>query len=547
MTIYINSKYDENQSIGTALTSGLLGMWHLDEDTGNYAYDASGKGYTGTLQNSPSWVAGKYGYAIQLVAASTQYIKGVGEPFSFPDTTFSVCFWFQTTAASGAPFAQDGCESTGAGWYTNISGGTISILFKPSTTSFYTSTGGYNDGKWHNVVVVGTTSTTVAANCNAIFYVDGSLVATSGSQSTAYNPATLPWTIGARGDGSVPFNGIIDEARIYNRGLSVTEVTQLYNEGAPNVVLGNATDIADIVPLNGAIGIWHLDEGTGTSTYDASKYARTGTLVHTPTWVTGRFGKALQFVTASNQYVSFSDSNLPTGSAARSMFAWVYLTAYPPAGNPAVFGYGTYGTNHSVYLLLYGSGALQFYADGNDWGTAATVPLNTWTLVGFTYTAGATTVTIYIGSTGYTGSLSGGIALNTTLTGTGMIGTDPSSDPFGGTIDEVRFYNRALSAAEVAQLASEGAQTGDYVVESYVDLTNMVSGDSSTITEYVSADGVNSEIYKQDILTGALTAPVYRFHSKLTNKSQLYRVTLDQTVGTGKSYPVTSIMQVMSS
>jgi len=40
----------------TAATTGLVAAYGFDEGSGTTAFDSSGSGNTGTLQNSPAWV-----------------------------------------------------------------------------------------------------------------------------------------------------------------------------------------------------------------------------------------------------------------------------------------------------------------------------------------------------------------------------------------------------------------------------------------------------------------------------------------------------------
>jgi hypothetical protein len=82
------------------------------------------------------------------------------------------------------------------------------------------------DGKWHFVVG------TYGADGVARIYVDGVLGA-SAARTAVLNSgvATTAGVCSNCGGGQDYFNGSIDDVRIYNRALSVTEVKQLYNAG----------------------------------------------------------------------------------------------------------------------------------------------------------------------------------------------------------------------------------------------------------------------------------------------------------------------------
>lgn len=65
------------------------------------------------------------------------------------------------------------------------------------------------------------------------------------------------------------FNGDIDEIRVYNRNLSSSEITQLYNSGRT----ANSS-----LPSNGLIAWYSFNEASGTTIYDKSDYRQNGTL-----------------------------------------------------------------------------------------------------------------------------------------------------------------------------------------------------------------------------------------------------------------------------
>jgi len=77
--------------------------------------------------------------------------------------------------------------------------------------------------------------------------------------------------------GTWDFNGKIDDLRIYNRALTPSEVEGLYN-WAP-----------------GPVAEWKMDEGSGTTVFDKSGNANTGTLTNGPLWTTGQVRSGCKF------------------------------------------------------------------------------------------------------------------------------------------------------------------------------------------------------------------------------------------------------------
>ena len=93
---------------------------------------------------------------------------------------------------------------------------------------------------------------------------------------------------------------------------------------------------------------------------------------------------------------------------------------------------------------------------------------------------------------------------------------------------------------------SIAAQAADYILEGYISLQNMVSGDTTVITEYVAIDGTNFEVYSQTTFSGAQAQSALRFHGKLFELNTLYKVTVKQTAGTARAYPFSTVLQIFS-
>ena len=83
----------------------------------------------------------------------------------------------------------------------------------------------------------------------------------------------------------------------------------------------NSQQINGVVQqMNGLIGLWHFNAGTGTTEYDPiSKTVMT----NNGAWVNGIYGYALSFTSSSSQYATIStDSNFQTSSI--TVCFWLY-------------------------------------------------------------------------------------------------------------------------------------------------------------------------------------------------------------------------------
>jgi prepilin-type N-terminal cleavage/methylation domain-containing protein len=206
----------------------------------------------------------------------------------------------------------------------------------------------------------------------------------------------------------------------------------------------------------GLVGYWNFEEGGGSTANDASLNGNTGTWNGTPAGTSGYYsagkvgGWAGNFDGVGN-YVSTLTAKLPLGSSARSVFAWVYFTAASP--NYYVFGYGDPTITGSTAGLRITTVALTFQGFNDDFVSSLTPTPNAWHFVGYTYN-GTTTVTIYYDGQSQAGGISS--PLNTVLPGfdPSNIGQKPETGGFyfGGLIDDVRLYSRALSPAEISAL-----------------------------------------------------------------------------------------------
>jgi hypothetical protein len=92
-----------------------------------------------------------------------------------------------------------------------------------------------------------------------------------------------------------------------------------------------------------------------------------------------------------------------------------------------------------------------------------------------------------------------------------------------------------------------GAQSDDYIVEGWLDLSAMRSGDTVVVCEYVAVDGVNLRRYACIAYSGVQSDPVVRFHSKQLLSHMLYRVTVTQTAGVLRSFPYGFLLEVLGS
>jgi len=113
-----------------------------------------------------------------------------------------------------------------------------------------------------------------------------------------------------------------------------------------------------------------------------------------------------------------------------------------------------------------------------------------------------------------------------------------SKSDYTGTIT-IPSLNTETTVIEVT------GQTDDYIVEGYLDLSQLQSGDTLTVTEYIAVDGVNYQQFLSTQYTGPVSMPIIRFHAKTIQKNMKYKVTVNQTSGTPRNIPYGFIVEIM--
>ena len=219
------------RAVGYEMESSLAAYWTFDEGAGTTAGDSSGNGNTGSLINSPSWVNGKFGKALDYVAAQQQSVSVADAPsLNLGSASFSVAFWLRYTNSIDADIIRKGSGSTANAWFkVEILKSTQKLFFNvhgSSDKNNITAPDASNDGLWHHVVAVRDVE-----NGRIRLYIDGTqVVSSSNPGGSLSNSADL--SIGSKDTLADDFlNGSLDDVLIFSRALSAAEVLDLFNSG----------------------------------------------------------------------------------------------------------------------------------------------------------------------------------------------------------------------------------------------------------------------------------------------------------------------------
>lgn len=209
------------QSYAKIDPKSITGLWLFDEGNGDVAKDSSGNKIDGTI-TKPKWVDGrkKPSKALQLDGSSSYIMVHIGAP----PQSISIAAWIFPTDG-GVVFAENGQQALDGGWYDShmeiLSSGEFKVGFWTGAEQGI-SLGKFPLNNWYYFVM-----TYDKDNGNTIKgYVNAELIE-SGKLVKLY-PGDLWYGIGGKtatnlGDGSF-FDGIIDEAAVYNVALSAADI-----------------------------------------------------------------------------------------------------------------------------------------------------------------------------------------------------------------------------------------------------------------------------------------------------------------------------------
>ncbi|MGB4786353.1 MAG: DUF4082 domain-containing protein [Candidatus Acidiferrum sp.] len=203
-----------------------------------------------------------------------------------------------------------------------------------------------------------------------------------------------------------------------------------------------------------------FNEGSGTTTADASGNGNIGTLIG-PTWATaGRYGNALSS-NGTNAYVEAANSNSLNPGTAATFSAWVNVLA-ANADISSVINKWSQTIDDEYLFGLDSSNHLTFAwqtTGGNVWGPPSyyivsgngQVPLNTWTYI--TVVRNGPAISFYINGN-LDAAFSAAADANPFRSGINTLriggqNRGGTARVLNGTVDEVRMYNQALTPAQI--------------------------------------------------------------------------------------------------
>ena len=473
-------------SVGAMAQDGLLVHLKFNETAGEMAHDSSGNGHHATLVgfagDDNQWEPGLDRGALVL-ASGEDHLEITGLP-DVSSTTWAV--WLRKDAEQ--PYATVfGADFPGAGAGHTLGFAGRSTMTTPrilwhhgsgehksivSDESLYRLAAAGADGtgdelgEWNHLAL------TYDADSEAIvLYVNGEA---KGDDTVGTTPFSVVH-IGRRANGSFPFIGALDDLMIFDRALGADEISSL------------AADKADREPNleEGLQAHWTFDESEGTEAKDSTDNENHGELFadgdgNFPIWLSdgGKEGGAISFNGANHVEVPDAPSIGADLVGGFSMSAW--FKSNVPLGTTGG-GSRMLEKGNSFFFLQWAGGGMNFLVKkgGSNVTTVIGDPIDADRWYHITGVFDGEEIRVYLD-----GRLKGSALIGTDIDDAGLplrIGSDDGSAHFDGAMDDVRMWNRPLTALEVKLLSGVGV-TGPPVFVQQPNSETRVLGNFVTLS-----------------------------------------------------------------
>jgi hypothetical protein len=479
--------------IGGNPSATPVGKWELNEGTGTTAADTGSGGNNGTLTPNPTggptwstdvpqwWRQDRHTWALSFDGTNDYVNLGIGKindllrNASAAAVTLSA--WVKYTALDTGQYDNvvfcgriAGNINTNANLWMSIRGdganaGKLLVGGRSKTSDSFqdrTSTAVIQANVWTHVACIldfandkiYTVINGVVESASSVTFGDSSYAVSSFSTGTYYD------SIGEQGVAATyPFTGNICDVRLYTSAVSTTNLAKLANNVDPGIATA---------------GYWPLDEGAGTVTLDKSGNGNNGTLSNGPVYtgdIPQWFRRTIESSYAGsfdgiNDYINLgSDATIDNlASSDFTVTSWINLSGSPSAGlnyrildkanSSGLSGWEVYVHDTNRYLAAF----VDMGTTDANYISNVSLALSTWYPVAGVWSSSANTFKLYNAAieTTYSASTAGsGTKPDDSANNMSIGALAPlNARYFNGKIDETCIYRRALTAAELADIAA---------------------------------------------------------------------------------------------
>jgi predicted outer membrane repeat protein len=398
-----------------------------------------------------------------------------------------------TTSLSNVTISGNTAEFDGAGIFL----GSGAITIDHSTIANNQTMGGGNGGGIrNNGGTVNIRNSIVADNTAQTSGDDVSGAIVSGGYNIIEDATGFTGSVGTDITGSDPglaalaesnntfVHAITPTSNAYNAATGSTETTDqrgITRDANPDI---GAYEYIPPGIGDGLVAHYEFEDGSGTTAVDSTANGNDGTLTGAPAFGAGVVGDGLDFAIDSggNSILTIADSStLDFGSGDFTIAFW----AYTPSGGSTSIIFSDGGSGNGQQLASLSDGRISWaLADGTQSSNlSVSTTTDQWQHV--TLTRSGTVLQSYID----------GVASSSTPTSVGSVTRDVnmhvgaphqfSPIEYDGQLDDLRFYDRALSSADAAALHALGTPPTTVAVDTTADYA---SGDANFDAEVVKSD-----------------------------------------------------------
>jgi len=226
--------YEENAAASVPPASGLVVHWAFDEGSGSTAFDSVGTN-DGTLQNmdpATDWVTGQFGGALDFDGVNDGVRVSADPVLDITGNEITISLWLNGHAAN-----PEGVVIEKGAWHLRVQDSSTSARFFLDTSSGATQHNvsfNWAPNTWYHFVGV-------YDGAQMRVYINNSEIGAPLAKTGTIDSSSTDLLIGNRGLNY--FNGIIDDVRVYERALSVSEIGDLYNVGGPVAIQDYGVDV----------------------------------------------------------------------------------------------------------------------------------------------------------------------------------------------------------------------------------------------------------------------------------------------------------------
>jgi hypothetical protein len=413
---------------------GLVAAYGFEETGGTTVADSSGRGNNGTT-SGVTRTSGKFGSALSFDGSSSMV--------SIPDSASLHLTRAMTLEAWVKP-------ADLSRWATVVlkerTGGMLYSLYAGDRNGrpvgqLWTGSEQNAQGAAKLPLNIWTHLATTWDGATLRLYVNGTQ-AGSIAVSGTLGASSGPLRIGGNSIWPEFFKGLIDEVRVYDRALSSSEV----QADMQRPVSGGGASGTPAQPPAGLVAAYNFDESSGAAVHDSSGLANDGTASGAPDHVAGHTGGALDFDGDDDVVTVPSSPSLALGSE-MTVEAWVRPTELGDIWRTVALKERTGGMCWALYAHDRAGAAGHVFTTSELRTKGAALTVNAWTHLAVTYD-GSVLALYRDGALVSSALVSGPIV---TSNGDLKIGGNSIwEEPFAGSIDDLRVYDHALTANEIA-------------------------------------------------------------------------------------------------